>query len=86
VDYNLSIGRFFNPDFSIYLSANGNSTVDTGASRPRSAGETFFELTPGFRYHLGNKWFVLGGVEVPLTGPRTQGFAWSAVFQVVKAF
>jgi hypothetical protein len=31
---------------------------------------TVFSLTPGVRTHLGNNWFLIGGVEVPVTGPK----------------
>jgi hypothetical protein len=87
VNYNVAVGKFFNKDFSVYLAANGNSTVDnSGPSAHRGPSETFFELTPGFRWHMGNNWFALGGVEVPLTGPRTNGYAFAPIFQVVKGF
>lgn len=88
VNYNLAIGKFITPhemtpfgDLVFYLVANGSTTVDN-----RGPSETLFFLTPGVRFYLGNNWYVLGGVEVPVTGPRTQGFAWSSVGQLVKAF
>jgi hypothetical protein len=27
-------------------------------------------ITPGFRTHLGKNWWLLGGLEIPLTGPK----------------
>jgi hypothetical protein len=86
--YNLAIGKFVTPhdwtpfgDLVFYLAATGSSTMDN-----RGPSETLLFLTPGARCHLGNNWFVLAGVEVPVTGPRTQGFAWAPEFQVVKGF
>jgi hypothetical protein len=31
-------------------------------------------LTPGFRTHLGANWYLLGGVEVPVTNPKAFDF------------
>jgi hypothetical protein len=28
-------------------------------------------FTPGFRDYLGHNWYVLGGVEVPATHPKS---------------
>jgi hypothetical protein len=88
MNYNLAIGKFVTPhdmtpfgDLVFYLAANGSSTMDN-----RGPSETLFFLTPGARCHLGNNWFILAGVEVPLTGPRTQSFAWAPEFQLVKGF
>lgn len=88
VDYNVAIGKYITPhemtpfgDLVFYLATNGHTTVDN-----RSSSETYFALTPGFRCHLGNDWYALGGVEVPVTGPRTQGFAWAPVAWLMKVF
>lgn len=79
----LAIGKVFTPadvpifgDFTLYLSANVFNTV--------SAGSTFASLTPGYRTHLGGGWYSLGGIEIPVTGPRP--FEESAVFWIMKTF
>ena len=54
-------------DLVAYLSANLNQPTDNRAG-PRN---TTVTLTPGFRTHLGGNWYLLGGVEVPVTRPRT---------------
>ena len=65
----LALGRVVTPydtpwlgDLTFYLSTN--------VLNPLEKGQTTVTLTPGFRDHLGKNWFVLGGIEVPVTGPR----------------
>jgi hypothetical protein len=41
-------------------------------------------LTPGLRTHLGNNWFLIGGLEVPVTGPKP--FDERATFVLIKGF
>jgi hypothetical protein len=50
-------------DFTLYMSAVANTSLN-------SAGHTGVTLTPGMRTHLGNDWYFLGGVPVPLTNER----------------
>jgi hypothetical protein len=38
---------------------------------PSSLATTTLTFTPGFRTHLGCNWYLLGGVEVPATNPKT---------------
>lgn len=45
---------------------------------------TYFSLTPGFRFGIGNNWYVLGGIEVPLVGPLP--FQTQTIFQLIKNF
>jgi hypothetical protein len=33
-----------------------------------------------------NNWFLLGGVEVPMVGPKSNTFDYSMLFQVVKGY
>ncbi|GIW80256.1 MAG: hypothetical protein KatS3mg105_2063 [Gemmatales bacterium] len=47
-------------------------------------GDTFVSLTPGFRTHLGRDFFLLGGLEVPVTGPKSFDQRW--IFLFVKGF
>lgn len=50
-----------------YLSTNLSQAVDDrGDSKT-----TYLSLTPGFRTHLGNNWYLLGGVEIPATKPKS---------------
>ena len=69
-DANLAIGYYFTPhdftpigDMVWYLSTNLSQAID---NRVRGSG-TFVSLTPGFRTHLGQNWYLLGAVEVPVT-------------------
>ena len=79
----LAMGKVLTPhdvplfgDFTIYLSANAFDTV--------SSSRTTATLTPGFRTHLGRDWYALGGVGVPVTGPRP--FEENAIFWLMKTF
>jgi hypothetical protein len=65
----LGIGQTLTPhdvplfgDFTYYVTANFRETFGVET--------TFVSLTPGFRTHLGNNFWLLGGVELPLTGFR----------------
>ncbi len=66
---NLAIGYYFTPhdftpfgDLVWYLAANVNQPLDDRGSK-----STIMTLTPGFRNHLGRNWYLLGGIEVPVT-------------------
>lgn len=79
----LALGRILTPhdvplfgDLTIYLSTNVYNDVTTSL--------TTVTLTPGFRTHLGRDWYALGGVEVPVTGPRP--YEESAIFWIMKTF
>ena len=47
-------------DLTCYVSAN---VLNSFGSSP----STFVSLTPGFRTYLGKDWYLLGGLEVPVT-------------------
>jgi hypothetical protein len=73
---NLADGYYFTPhdftplgDLVWYLSANLNQPVDDRGSK-----DTVVTLTPGFRTHLGANWYLLGGVEVPVTSAKSFDF------------
>ncbi len=53
---------------SFYVSGNLRQPIDSGPK------DTVFTLTPGFRTHLGANWYLLGGVEVPVTSPKAFDF------------
>ncbi len=57
-------------DFVTYVAANYSQAVD---DRDDSK-TTSLSLTPGFRTHLGNNWYLLGGVEVPTTKPKAYDY------------
>jgi hypothetical protein len=63
-------------NFTYYLTANASEFLGT---RDATA-----SLTPGFRMHLGRDYWLIGGVEVPVVGPRT--FAEQLTFLLVKGF
>lgn len=65
-------------DFQYYLSANLRNNLSS------AQGHTFFSLTPGFRTHLGGEYYLAGGYEIPLTGPRP--FSNRLTFFFVKGF
>lgn len=65
-------------DFQYYLSANMRNNLSA------APGHTFFSLTPGFRTHLGGEYYLAGGLEIPLTGPRP--FGDRLTFFFVKGF
>jgi len=41
-------------------------------------------MTPGFRTHLGQNWYLLGGVEVPVTEPKP--FDYQLLTGLMKVF
>jgi hypothetical protein len=69
---NLATGYYFTQHDKIpfgdlvgYLSMNINQPIDD-----RGAKRTILTFTPGFRTHLGANWYLLGGIEVPVTNPE----------------
>ena len=73
---NFAGGYYFTPhnftplgDLVFYLSANLNQPIDD-----RGPKDTVLTLTPGFRTHLGANWYLLGGIEVPVTTPKAFDF------------
>ncbi len=83
-DGRLAVGRYitspesrFFPNLVLYVSSNLHTALSGGNA-------TDFTLTPGFRFGLGNHWYFLGGLDVPLVGPlpsHTQ-----TIFMLVKNF
>jgi hypothetical protein len=81
---NLAAGYYFTPhdatpfgDLVFYLSANLDQTID-GPSK------NTVTLTPGVRTHLGQNWYLLGGVEVPVTSVK--GFDYRVLGALMKVF
>ena len=62
-----------------YLSLNVGQPVDD-----RGAERTTVSFTPGFRTHLGANWYLLGGIEVPVTTP--QPFDYQLTTGLMKVF
>lgn len=72
-DADVAIGYYFTPhdwtpvgDMVWYVAANMTQAIDNRG--PVST--TFLSLSPGFRTHLGQDWYLLGAVEVPVTKPE----------------
>jgi len=81
---NFAAGYYFTPhtatpfgDLVFYLSTNLVQTID-GPSK------TSVSLTPGMRTHLGRDWYLLLGVEVPVT--RDKGFDYQVLGALMKVF
>ena len=72
---NLAFGYYRTPhdltpfgDLVVYLATNLNQPTDQ-----RGNHHTTVTLTPGFRTHLGGNWYLLRGVEVPVTSSTRAG-------------
>lgn len=72
-DADLAIGYYFTPhemtpvgDMVWYVATNFNQAIDDRSPSSR----TFLSLSPGFRTHVGDDWYLLGAVEVPVTRPE----------------
>lgn len=83
-DARLAVGQYItSPDAPIFkdfvysLSANFHTALGGGNA-------TYFSLTPGLRFGLGQNWYALAGVEVPMVGPLP--FHAQATFQLIKNF
>jgi len=83
---NLAAGYYFTPhnfvplgDLVFYLSANLNQTMDN-----RGPTTTVVTLTPGLRTHLGANFYLLAGVEVPVT--NTKPFDFQVLWGLMKVF
>jgi hypothetical protein len=83
---NLAVGYYFTPhnftpigDMVWYLSTNFSQTIDN-----RGPSQSFVSLTPGFRTHVGNNWYLLGAVEVPVTHP--QPYDYQVLGGIMKVF
>jgi hypothetical protein len=71
-DANLAVGYYFTPhdftpigDMVWFVSTNLSQPIDNRGT----SSNTFVSLTPGFRTHMGDNWYLHGGVEVPVTSP-----------------
>jgi len=86
-NYNLAVGKYWTQhdatpgDFVTFLSINGFTTLDD-----RGPTYSYLSVTPGLRFHLGNNFYYVGGVEVPLSGPKNENFAWAATSWLVKVW
>jgi hypothetical protein len=86
-DANLAVGYYMTPhdftpfgDMVWYVSTNVSQPID---NRAKNSG-TFVSLTPGFRTHVGQNWYLLGAVEVPVTNP--QPFGYQVLGGIMKVF
>jgi len=80
----LAIGQTITPhetpffgDFTYYVCANVREQLN-------SSNTTFLSFTPGIRTHLGRNWFLLAGLEIPVTS--NQAIRERLTFVLVKGF
>jgi hypothetical protein len=64
-------------DFTYYLSTVVSTPLSNGS-------QTSVTLTPGIRTHLGNDWYFLAGLPIPVTRARTADVG--AIFWFMKAW
>jgi hypothetical protein len=64
-------------DLTYFVCANLRQDLGAGD-------RTLVTLTPGVRTHLGHNWFLIGGLEVPVTGPKP--FDERATVVLIKGF
>jgi len=81
---NFAAGYYFTPhsatpfgDLVFYLSANLVQTIESPIGNTLS-------LTPGMRTHLGDNWYLLMGVEVPVT--HNKAFNYQILGALMKVF
>jgi len=74
---NLAVGYYFTPhdlipigDLVWYVATNLNQLTDSEIAGTQVPNTTTLTFTPGFRTHLGANFYLLGGVEVPVTHPK----------------
>ena len=63
-----------------YVSPNLSQLIDNRGPQQT----TTLTLTPGFRNHLRQNWYLLGGVEVPVTDPKP--FDYQLLAGLMKVF
>ena len=85
---NLAFGYYCTPhdltpfgDLVVYLATNLNQPTDQ-----RGNHHTTVTLTPGFRTHLGGNWYLLGGVETPVTWSGPHPFAYQVLGGLMRVF
>ena len=83
---NLAVGYYFTAhdripfgDLVGYVSSNLSQLTEGPGSKT-----TTVTLTPGFRTHLGADWYLLGGVDVPVTEPEP--FNYQLLTGIMKVF
>lgn len=83
-DARLAVGRYVTPadakvfkNLVFYAAANLHTELSGGNA-------TYFTLTPGLRFGVGNEWYMLAGLEVPVVGPIP--FETQTIVQVIKNF
>jgi len=86
-DANLAVGYYFTPhdltpfgDMVWYVATNLSQAIDDRG--PSST--TTVSLSPGFRTHVGDNWYLLGAVEVPVTNPDP--FDYQVLFALMKVY
>ena len=84
---NLAVGYYFTDhnftplgDLVWYVSGNLSQALDNRATTSLAT----FTLGPGFRTHLGDNWFLLGSVDVPVTFP--QPYDYQVLSSIMKVY
>lgn len=84
----LSIGRYlttqraaFFKQLAVHVTATALSDVSGGQGHVND-----MYIFPGFRFGLGSKskWFVFGGVQVPVAGPKP--YVWQPQFSIARGY
>lgn len=84
--YDFAVGKYWTPhdawrgDLVTYVSIIGYTTLDD-----RGPTCSYLSLTPGFRFHIQNNYYFSAGVEVPVTGPKIDNFAFAPMFWITKS-
>jgi hypothetical protein len=87
LNYDLAVSKYWTPhdatpgDLVTYLSTYGYTTLDDRGPR-----YSYHSLTPAFRFHLTNDYYISAGIEVCLTGPKDQSFTYSPIFWLTKVW
>src|SRR5574337_529147 len=83
----LAAGYYFTPhectpvgDLVGYVAANCTHAIDDR----EPTDNTDVTIAPGFRTHLGDDWYLLGGIEFPVTEPKS--FDYIPSFAIMKVF
>ena len=86
VQGNLALGYYFTPhdripfgDLVWYVSSNLTQLTEGPGAKT-----TTVILTPGFRTHVGGDWYLLGGVDIPVTDPEP--FNYQLLTGIMKVF
>lgn len=88
IQYNFAIGKYWREldsgelgSFVTDVALKCYTTLDD-----RGPDYTYVSVTPGARAKIGHELYLLGGIEVPLTGPKTSSYSWAPIVVIVRNF